>query len=256
MNKEYVLITGASSGIGYEFAKLYASQGRKLILVARNIETLLELQRIYPQIEVISLDLSCLENADKLYQMTKEKGYFVDLLINNAGVGVFGDFHQTSLASEVAMVNLNVQSLMILSKYYVQDMLKRNVGCILNVSSVAGEMPGGPMMSVYYATKAFVTAFSMGLAYELKKTHVKVSVLAPGPTRTHFIKTAMQDASSTLFSRLKFQDPETVARYAIKHLGKPLIVPGIMNKLMVYSGYFLPRSLVLFFVDRIQRAKS
>lgn len=255
MNKEYILITGASSGIGYAFAKIYASQGKNLILVARNIDKLHTLQQTYAQVNVIALDLSVLENVHKLYQMTKARGYKITVLINNAGVGVFGDFHATPLDTEVAMVNLNVQALMILTKYYVQDMLKANQGYILNVSSVAGEMPGGPLMSVYYATKAFVTSFSMGLRYELRHTNIKVSVLAPGPTSTNFVKTATQHDASTLFSSLKFQSPETVAKYAIQHLGKALIVPGILNKLLVYARYFSPKAWVLFFVHHIQRTK-
>ena len=255
MNKEYILITGASSGIGYELAKIYAQQGQSLILVARNLDSLLPLQQKYQNIELISLDLSILDNAHKLYQMTQAKNYFINTLINNAGVGLLGDFYSTDLETEISMVNLNVQTLMILTKYYVQDMVKQNSGYILNVSSVAGEMPAGPMMSVYYATKAFVTSFSDGLRYELRKTNIKVSILAPGPTLTNFVKTATKENNANLFANLKFHRAETVAQYAVKNLGKPLIIPGLFNKLLVYSSYFMPKSIVLFIVNRIQSLK-
>ncbi|WP_101775896.1 SDR family NAD(P)-dependent oxidoreductase [Pasteurella oralis] len=260
MNKGYILITGASSGIGYELAKLYAEQGRKLVLVARTLQPLLVLQKQYGEqnIEVIQADLSCLDNARKVYSITQERGLFIHMLINNAGVGLLGDFLSTDLETEIAMVNLNVQSLVILTKLYLQHMVEVNHGHILNVSSVAGEMPGGPQMSVYYATKAFVTSFSQGLSYELRGSGVHVSILAPGPTLTNFVKTATQQEEATLFDTLKFQTAEEVSQYTDKCLGKKktLIIPGIFNKIMVYSSYIAPKSWVLFLVNRIQSLKK
>ncbi|MGY4677564.1 SDR family NAD(P)-dependent oxidoreductase [Pasteurella sp. P03HT] len=259
MHNGYILITGASSGIGYELAKLYAERGKKLVLVARSLPPLLALKNQYNEnIELITLDLSCLDNAKKLYQLTHEKGIFVHTLINNAGVGVLGEFVKTDLTSEIAMVNLNIQSLMILTKLYLQDMMKVNQGYILNVSSVAGEMPGGPLMSVYYATKAFVTSFSQGLSYELKETNIHVSILSPGPTLTNFVKTATQQNEASLFENLKFQTAEDVAKYADKYFmkRKKHIIPGIVNKLMVYGSYFMPKFIVLYLVSRVQRLKK
>ncbi|MGC6247800.1 SDR family NAD(P)-dependent oxidoreductase [Bisgaard Taxon 45] len=258
MNNGYILITGASSGIGYQLAKIYAQKGRKLILVARTLAPLVALQQQYVgNIEVIQADLSCLEEAKHVYLFTQKQGWFIHTLINNAGVGLLGDFTQTELEEEIAMVNVNIQSLMILTKLYLQDMLKMNKGHILNVSSVAGEMPGGPQMAVYYATKAFVTSFSQGLRYELRYTGINVSILAPGPTLTNFVKTATGTENSTLFAMLKFQTAETVAQYTEKHLSKgKLIIPGFWNKLMVYGHRFLPRALVIALINRIQSSKK
>ncbi|HDR0635541.1 SDR family NAD(P)-dependent oxidoreductase [Pasteurella multocida] len=258
MNNGYILITGASSGIGYQLAKTYAQKGNKLILVARTLAPLVALQQQYVgNIEIIQADLSCLEETRNVYTFTQQRGWFIHTLINNAGVGLLGDFTQTTLEDEIAMVNLNIQSLMILSKLYLQDMMKMNQGHILNVSSVAGEMPGGPQMSVYYATKAFVTSFSQGLSYELRHTGIKVSILAPGPTLTNFVKTATRTENATLFDMLTFQTAETVARYTEKHLAhKKLIIPGVWNKLMVYSHHFLPRTFVIALVSRIQHLKK
>ncbi|GJH42538.1 SDR family oxidoreductase [Pasteurella canis] len=260
MDKGYILITGASSGIGYELAKLYAHKGLKLVLVARTLSPLLALKEQYREenIEVIQADLSCLDSAKKVYSLTQEKGLFIHMLINNAGIGLLGDFLSTELETEIEMVNLNIQSLMILTKLYLQHMLEVNHGYILNVSSVAGEMPGGPQMSVYYATKAFVTSFSQGLSYELRNSGVHVSILAPGPTLTNFVKTATQQEDTTLFDTLKFQTAEEVAKYADKYLKKKkrLIIPGVLNKIMVYSSYIAPKSWVLFLVNRIQSLKK
>lgn len=252
--KKYTLITGASSGIGYEMAKIYAQQGENLILVARRKARLEAFQQIFPKTEIIELDLALPENAERLYAMTREKGWFVSRLINNAGVGVFGEFCDTELAREIAMVNLNVQALMILTKCYLQPMKQHNEGEILNVSSVAGFM-AGPQMSVYYATKAFVTSFTKALRYELKDTPIKVSILAPGTTATEFEKTAnLQD--SALFDRLQVQSANDVANTAVRHLGKAVIIPHWLNKLLVWGSRFTPDFLLLKIVADIQKRKT
>lgn len=252
--KHYTLITGASSGIGYELAKIYAEQGEPLILVARRQSVLQAFQQQYPNVEVVALDLSLPENAKRLFAITQQQGWFVARLINNAGIGVFGEFSETDLEREIEMVNLNIQALMILTKCYLNPMKQRNQGEILNVSSVAGFM-AGPQMSVYYATKAFVTSFSQALRYELKETAIKVSILAPGTTATEFEKTANLQ-HSTLFDRLQVQSAKEVATIAVKQLGKPLIIPNLLNKLLVWGSRFTPRFLLLKIVAQLQKRKA
>lgn len=251
--KHYTLITGASSGIGYELAKIYAERGEALILVARRKALLAQLQQQYANVEIIEMDLSLPENAKKLFSLTEQQGWFVSRLINNAGVGVFGEFTETDLDQEIAMVNLNIQSLMILTKCYLQPMKQRNQGEILNVSSIAGFM-AGPQMAVYYATKAFVNSFSKALRYELKGTQIKVSILAPGPTDTGFVKSAQLE-NSNLFQRLKVQSAQEVAKIAVENLGKAVIIPNWLNKLLVLSSRFCPDFLLLPIVAFIQKSK-
>ena len=253
---KYTLITGASSGIGYEMAKHYAEQGEPLILVARRKEILQDLQQQYPQtpIEIIEMDLSILDNAKQVFQLTEQKGLFVYRLINNAGFGEFGSFCETDLEREIAMVNLNIQALMILTKLYLQPMKAKNQGEILNVSSIASFMPG-PQMAVYYATKAFVTSLSKALSYELKDTNIHLSILAPGTTDTEFVKSANLENSS-LFDRLKAQTAKEVAEYGISNLGKKrVIIPKMLNKLLVFSTRFTPDWLLLKIVAFIQNKK-
>lgn len=251
--KNYTLITGASSGIGCELAKIYAQRGDALILVARRKALLEQFQQQYSNVEIIEMDLSLPENAKKVFEITEQQGWFVERLINNAGVGVFGEFSETDLEQEIAMVNLNIQSLMILTKLYLQPMKQRNQGQILNVSSVAGFMPG-PQMAVYYATKAFVTSFSKALRYELSKTNIQISILAPGTTDTGFVKSANLE-NSTLFERLKAQPAEVVAKRAVEKFGKSVIIPNWLNKLLVLSARFSPDFLLLPIVSFIQKSK-
>ncbi|MDO4698244.1 MAG: SDR family oxidoreductase [Pasteurellaceae bacterium] len=252
--RSYTLITGASSGIGYELAKLYAEQGEPLILVARRKAILAEFQQQYANVEIVEMDLSQPENAEKLFTFTEGQGWFVGRLINNAGVGAFGEFIDTELAQDVAMVNLNIQALMMLTKRYLQPMRQRNQGEILNVSSIASFMPG-PQMAVYYATKAFVTSFSKALSYELKDTNIKISILAPGPTDTGFVKSANLQ-NSTLFDRLKAQSAREVAEEAVKYLGRNrVIIPHWLNKLLVFSSRFAPDALLLRIVAMLQKRK-
>ncbi|QLB21435.1 short-chain dehydrogenase [Vespertiliibacter pulmonis] len=251
--KKYTLITGASSGIGYALAKKYAEQGEYLILVARRKHRLEQFQKEYTNVEIIELDLASPENAQALFAITEQQGWFVFRLINNAGVGVFGKFSDTDLATNIAMVNLNIQAVMILTKCYLQPMKKYNQGEILNVSSVAGFMPG-PLMAVYYATKAFVTSFSQALRYELKESNIKISVLAPGTTATEFEKTANLQ-NSKLFDRLNVQSAEEVAKIAVQQCGKAVIIPNWLNKILVLGRRFIPDFLLLKIVAEIQKRK-
>ena len=193
-----VLITGASSGIGYEFAKIYAKNGHNLVITARRQENLenirKELESYSVKIETIVLDLSKEGAAKKLYENVKEKGIVIDTLINNAGFGLYGNFIETDVDREAEMIDLNIKSLVILTKLFLKDMIAIDKGEILNVASIAAFQPG-PLMSVYYASKSFVLSFSEAVRNEIRKTNVNISVLCPGPTATEFERSANLEKS-------------------------------------------------------------
>lgn len=234
------LITGASSGIGRDITKELASRGYDLILVSRDEEKMKEIAKnINTDVKIISMDLSIEENCKKLYEMTKDEK--VDILINNAGFGVYGDFTETDLEKEVSMIKTNIIAMHILMKLFLKDMKKLDHGIILNVASSAGFMPG-PLMSSYYASKAYILRLTEGIKEELNKTDskVQVSVLCPGPVKTNFSKVAgvnfgMQSLSS-----------EYVAKYTVKKMlnGKFIIVPGTTMKIIRFLTKISPNSLV------------
>lgn len=222
------LITGASSGIGRDITKELAKKGYDVILVARDEEKMTELaQEIETNVQIIAMDLSIEENCKKLYEMVKDEN--IDILINNAGFGVHGDFSETDLEKEIAMINTNIIAMHILMKLFLKDMRKRNKGIILNVSSSAGFMPG-PLMSAYYASKAYVLRLTEGIKEELKKSKSKVqlSVLCPGPVKTNFSKVAGVDFGMQSLSS------EYVAKYTVNKMlkGKFIIVPGFTMKII------------------------
>lgn len=253
------LITGATVGIGYELSKLYARDNYNLILVARDKQMLAkrkeEFQSKYNGVmTTISADLSLPSSAEKLYESIKEKGLRVDVLVNNAGFGVLGKFTETDLEAEVKMVNLNVTSLMVLTKLYLKDMAERDSGAILNVASTAAFQPG-PLMAVYYASKAFVVSFTQALSNEMKGSNVLISTLCPGPTRTEFQQRAKM--GDVLLSKINMMDAATCARIAYDGIGKgkTLIIPGFMNKLTVQSNRLFPRKLVIAVARRLQEKR-
>ncbi|HMY11575.1 MAG TPA: SDR family oxidoreductase, partial [Turneriella sp.] len=249
MQKPLALITGASTGIGYEMAKILATKGFDLVVVARNAKKLKALHdELAGQAKVtpLALDLSQPKAAQALYQKTSKAKLKIDLLINNAGYGSSGAFVSLDLKKELGQIDLNIRALTELCHLYGADMAKRKSGKILNVASTAAFQPG-PWMSVYYATKSYVLHFSEGIAEELKKSGVQVSVLCPGPTVTEFADTAGMD-KSLLFSS-KLMKPATanyVAQYGVEKLlkGKLIIIPGFMNRAMAFGNRFSPRFLV------------
>lgn len=245
------LITGASSGIGKDMAKVLAEKGYELVLVARNEDRLKniqdELTRKYnTKVEIVAMDLSNPENCKTLHAENKD----VDLLINNAGFGDCGEFTQTSLDKEMDMIDTNIKAYHILMKLYLIDMKNKDNGHILNVASIAGFMPG-PLMSTYYATKSYVVRLSEGVREELKKekSNVKISVLCPGPVATNFNKVA-----NVKFS-LKEANSYDVAKYAINHLNKFYIVPGIGVKFARVGVRFIPTNLAARFAYGAQKRK-
>jgi len=250
------LITGASSGIGYELALLFARDGFDCILVARGHDKLNELAaRLESEFRVktlvLSKDLSKPNAVNEIYEETTAAGLAVNVLVNNAGFGVFGLFAEIDLEAEIQMLQVNVTALTSLTKLFLPAMLERREGRILNVASTAG-FAIGPLMAVYYASKAYVLSFSEALANELKGTGVTVTTLAPGPTRTGFQQRgAMED--SRLFQG-QIADAKSVALAGYRGLmaGKPLVIPGIRNKLIPLVARLSPRGVMARVVRRAQ----
>lgn len=218
------LITGASSGIGKAIAKELNKEGYDLVLVSRDKEKLEQAKKeINENAEIIALDLSDPENCKKLHEKAGE----IDLLINNAGFGTFGEFIDTNLEKELALINTNITAVHILTKLYLKDMQKREKGQILNVASIAGYLPG-PLMATYYASKSYVVRLTQSIRAELKKkkSKIKISLLNPGPVNTNF-----NNVAGVKFN-LTSQTPEYVAKYTIKKLKKNkfMITPRPKNK--------------------------
>ena len=218
-----VLITGASSGIGRELARLLAPRCRQLVLVGRNtrrLETLKTELSSYPSLQV-SVVVADISNKDACLSLHTEYPD-IDFLINNAGFGDFGEFCETDLDKELQMIDTNIKGLHTLMKLYLPDMVKRDHGRILNVASIAGFMPG-PLMATYYATKNYVVRLSEGVRKELraKGSKVKISILCPGPVQTNFEKTA------NIAFQFNGTDVNRVARYTLEHLDQFYIVPSL-----------------------------
>lgn len=244
-----VLITGASSGIGRDMAKVLYQQGYELVIVAREEEKLKELQQeLGERIKIVSMDISIEENCKKLYEQNQD----IDILINNAGFGTCGDFTKTNLEKELKMIDTNIKAVQILTKLYLKDMVEKDKGKILNVASIAGFMPG-PLMATYYATKSYIVRLSEAIKEELKRKNskVQISILCPGPVRTNFNKVADVEFS------IKSLSSEYVARYAIKKFqsGKFYIVPGITIKLAKIGAKISPTSIVSKISYKMQRRK-
>jgi len=255
--KSTALITGASNGIGLELAKIHASKGDNLILVARSINKLndlkSELENKYKvQVYIIVKDLSLPNSAKEVYDEIVEKKIEVDYLINNAGFGDFGLFVNLDWNKTEQMINLNITTLAYFTKLFATEMIKKGKGKIMNVASTASFQPG-PTMAVYYATKAFVLHFSEAINNELRDKGVTVTALCPGPTESGF-----QDAASMQESKLvkgkKFPTSKDVAEYGYKAMmkGKVVAIHGIKNYLMANSVRFSPRSLVVKIVRMMQ----
>lgn len=243
------LITGASSGIGYELARVFARQKYNLVLVARSENKLQEIadelrKAFEVQVTVLAKDVSVLSSSTEIYDSLKQQGIAVDVLVNNAGFGDFGFFTETKWEKELEMINLNMTALTALTKLFVGDMVKRKSGRILNVASTASFQPG-PLMAVYYATKAYVLSFSEAISNELVGTGVTVTVLCPGPTASGFQNAAAMN-DSKLVKGKKLPTSQEVAEYAYKSLmsGKVVAVHGLMNKIMAQSVRFTPRAVI------------
>ena len=246
-----VLITGASSGIGKDIAKIFANKKYELVLVARDEDKLNNVKKELEKetkVEIIVKDLSIEENCIEVHKRVQD----VDILINNAGFGDCGDFTKTSLEKDIKMIKTNVIAYHILTKLYLTDMKAKNKGIILNVASIAGFMPG-PLMATYYATKSYVVRLSESIREELnkEKSKVQISILCPGPVATNF-----NNVANVKF-HLREADSMQVAKYAVKKLekGKFYIVPGIDIKLGKFAAKVVPSNIVSKVTYMVQKRK-
>ena len=247
--KKYALITGASGGIGYDLAKMAGADGRNLILVARSAEKLnalaVELKKNNDtEVVTIAVDLSDEKGVNKLLDEIASQNLKVEILVNNAGFGDFGDFSKADLSKNMEMIRLNIGALTQLTHAIMQQMLGSGKGRIMNVASTAAFLPG-PGMAVYYASKAYVLSFSEALARELKGSGVTVTTLCPGPTDTSFA-TAAGLGKSLMHRMLPPATSAEVAKAGYKAMmkGKTIEIPGFMNKLTALTPRFTPRSIV------------
>lgn len=245
--EKYTLITGGSEGIGFELAKIFAKNGHNLIIVARNKSKLenvkSELERKYKiSVEIIQCDLSGYKNYEHIINIVEEKSFVVNNLINNAGIGSFGLFNEAEDGFEEKLININISALTVLTKYFIKGMIKRHDGGILNVASTAAFV-GGPKMSMYYSSKAYVLSLTEALHDEVKDIGIRVSCLCPGPVRTSFQEKAGIRKSKK--AKRYMMDAKKVADKAyIEFLkGKAIIIPGTKNKLLVLGSKLIPRAL-------------
>ena len=249
-----VLITGASSGIGRDLAREFAKKSYEIILVARNVEKLESLKKelneeYNAKVEYLSVDLSNRANCIDLH----EKVNNIDVLVNNAGLGDFGNFTKTELEKDFSIIDTNITAMHVLTKLYLKDMKEKNNGKILNVASIAGFLPG-PLMATYYASKNYVVRLSEAIREELKKekSNVKISILCPGPVRTNFNNVA----------NVKFQisslSSEYVAKYTVDKFlkNKFYIVPGFQIKCTKFFSKIVPTSILAKFTYHMQKRKE
>ena len=255
--KKVALITGASTGIGKELAHIHAEKGGDLIVVARNNE---KLEALKDQLEnkhgvkviVIAKDLGQLNAAQEIYDQIQNDGIVVEYLINNAGFGALGKFHELELDRQTKMINLNITSLTILTRLFLPEFVKRNNGKILNVSSTASFMPG-PLQAVYYATKAYVTFFSNALSEELYDTNVTVTNLMPGATETEFGAVSGMDKTE-MFKKTATAKSVAQAGYDGMASGKMDVISGLTTPQKIMMGMipFMPKKTLLKTVRKMQ----
>jgi len=243
-DQKFALITGGTSGIGYELAQLFAQDHINLVLVARNEENLkqtkADLEKYGVTVHTVAADLFKPEAAEEVYNKVKGLGVTIEYLVNDAGQGEWGRFHKTELKREIDLVQLNIVALMSLTKYYLQEMTERNSGRILQVASSLSKAPT-PYMAVYAATKAFVLSFSEALSHELEETNVTVTALLPGATDTDFFHKAKAENTVT-YKETELYDPAEVAKggYEAMMNGDVKVQPGIKNKLQNSLNAIMP----------------
>lgn len=251
MNKT-ALVTGASSGIGKEIAIELNKRGYNLIICARRVERLEELKsKLKGNIIVTPCDLSDKNECFKLYEKVKDKN--ISVLVNNAGFGAIGVFNEIPIERELKMLETNCTAVHILTKLFLKDFIEKDYGYILNVASSAGLMPGGPLMSTYYATKAYVTNLSCGINEELKAItkRVSISVLCPGPVNTEFNKVA------NVKFNLKSISSKKCVKAAVDGMFKRklIIIPSVDMKISALAGRLLPRKIILPITKHMQTKK-
>jgi uncharacterized protein len=247
LRSKTALVTGASSGLGVDFARELAAKGANLVLVARREELLQkvrdELSSKYGvKVEIVTMDLVEKDAPQRLYDQLKTAGTAIDILINNAGYGVYGPFTEIAWERERNMLELDIITLVHMTKLFVADMVARNSGYILQVASIGAYQPS-PLYATYSAAKSFVLNFGEALSYELRRTGVRCTVISPGITATEFLKVSGQQA--TLYQRMVMMQSAEVAKIGIENMlrGRPSVVPGWLNALTIFSNRFLPRRM-------------
>lgn len=247
MDNRYTLITGGTEGIGLEIAKLFAKDKHNLFIVSRNRDKLEATQNFLKEeykIKVVILDIDLIvdNSCEKIYEFVDKNNLIVDNLINNAGIGSFGFFHEEEEGFQEKIININIIALTNLTKHFIKDMIKRGEGGILNVASTAAFV-GGPKMAMYYSTKAYVLSLTEALHNEVKSLGIRVSCLCPGPVKTRFQEKAGVKKSEKM--KKLMMSPEDVAKEAYKGFkkGKAIIIPGKKNRILVLGNKILPRSL-------------
>jgi len=248
IQRQTALVTGGSGGIGFELSKHLARAGFDLVLVARKRDTL---EAAAGQLEgkfgvkahVFTADLRLPDAPQAIFDFLRNENIDIDVLVNNAGFGLGGEFADTAIQRELDMIQVNIAALTHLTKLFIPPMIKRRSGKVLNVASTAAFQPG-PLMAVYYASKAYVLSFSEALAEELRNTGVTVTALCPGPTHTDFAEAA-QMTNSRLFNAFGVADPSDVAKYGYDAMmqGKRLAIPGFKNKIIAQANRLAPRAL-------------
>lgn len=246
--QQYALVTGGTSGIGYELAKLFANDGYNLVLVAR---TESDLQRVSQElakqygveVKTFAKDLFDFENAFTLYNEVVSQNIQIDVLVNDAGHGHYGKFTETDLRMELAIIDLNVSSLVVLTKLFLKDMVARGDGKILNLSSIASKAPG-PWQSVYHGTKAFVQSFTEAIRSELKDSGITITALLPGATDTDFFRKANM-LDSKIVQEGKLYSAADVAKDGYEALmkGDDMVISGFMNKMQVAMASVTPDAM-------------
>ena len=243
------LITGAASGLGFEFSRLYARDNNNLLLVDINEENLniakCSLEKEFEiNVDILVADLTKKDELKKVYDYTISKNYFVNNLVNSAGFGDRTDFVDMDIDKQMAMTDLDCNALLYFSKVFLDNMIKNNEGHIINISSIAGFMPG-PYMCTYHACKSFVLMLGEAISYEIRKSNVKLLTLCPGPFLSEFVKKAHNDYT---FKKIKPVTAEKVAKFAYKKSikGKRVAIVGFKNKLTVFACRFFPRKFVAF----------
>jgi short-subunit dehydrogenase len=259
-SKPTALITGASLGIGYEMARLFARDGSNLVLVARTENKLTEVAGALQSahgitVHVLVKDLARPEAPEEIYQKLQYLGVPVDVLVNNAGFGAYGLFAESDPQRDLDMIAVNITALTHLTRLFLPDMLKRKQGGILNVASTAAFQPG-PLMAEYYATKAYVLSLTEALANEVAGTGVTASVLCPGPTATEFQSRAGLKESPLFASGV--MSAEAVARFGYRRFlkGKTIIIPGLKNRFLLQIERFSPRALTPRIVRAMQESRT
>jgi len=258
ISNQYALITGATGGIGLELAKLFAADGYNLILVAREQEELditsSKLTKYGIIVHTFARNLFIPDEAFAVYDDVSQLGIKIDVLVNNAGQGLYGEFKDTDLYRELDIIQLNISSLIVLTKLFLKDMTALNSGKILNLASIASKVPG-PWQAVYHGTKAFVLSFTESLREELKDFEITVTALLPGVTDTDFFNKADMLQSKAVQDKDAMADPADVAKDGYEALmsGKDKVVSGFKNKVVVTVGNVTPDSTLAHMMNEQQK---